>query len=77
MSLHCVKVWEAVHALILGHQVDNLKYKTKRYFFIEYSSLSKGYVWYDPIDNETTKCESRHVKFFEDRFDCEEYLEGT
>lgn len=72
-SLHYMKVWGCVaHGLILHHQVDKLKTKTKRCFFVGYPSLFKGYLLYDLMDKIII--ESRNVKFLEDHFGCEEYL---
>lgn len=72
-SLKYMKIWGCLaYALIPTHQSNKLEPKTKRCFIVEYSSNSKGYRLYDPIDEEIT--EYRHVKFLEDRFDCDEYL---
>lgn len=60
------------HALILSHQHNKLEPKTKRFFFVGYSSNTKGYRLYASEDKIIIK--SKYIKFLEDRFDCEKYI---
>ena len=73
-SLNHFKVWGCVGHVLNPDPKDKLKAKTRRCLFVGYSENSKGYRLYDP--KEKVIIESRHVKFIEDRFDCDEDL-GT
>lgn len=68
-----MKIWGCVaHALIISHQHNKLEPKTKRFFFVGYSSNTKGYRLYASEDKIIIK--SKYIKFLEERFDCEEYI---